>query len=65
MVAGIAEHYKPEEIIGQKVVIVANLSPKDIKGIKSNGMILMAENPEGKLCFISQTADFPNGGTVK
>lgn len=65
VVAGIAEHYKPEEIIGQKVVIVANLSPKELKGIKSNGMILMAENPEGKLCFISQTADFPNGGTVK
>lgn len=65
VVSGIAEHYKPEDIIGQKVCILINLAPRQLKGIESNGMILMAENSEGKLCFVEPTADFHNGCDVK
>jgi methionyl-tRNA synthetase len=65
VVSGIAEHYKPEEIIGQKVCMLVNLAPRQLKGITSNGMILMAENSEGKLCFVEPTADFHNGSDVK
>ncbi|MBK8152363.1 MAG: methionine--tRNA ligase [Saprospiraceae bacterium] len=52
VLSGIAEHYKPDEIIGKEVVVVANLAPRKIRGIESRGMILMAENAEGKLNFI-------------
>lgn len=65
LVAGIAEFYTPEEIIGKKACFVVNLAPKNIIGIQSNGMILMAENSNGELCFISPTKDFPNGSVVK
>jgi len=65
IVSGIAEYYNPDKIIGQKVSILVNLEPKKLKGIESNGMILMAENPEGKLCFVSPTEDFTNGSEVK
>ncbi|MFC2118568.1 methionine--tRNA ligase [Bacteroidota bacterium] len=53
VVSGIAEYYKPEEIIGKKVSLLVNLEPRKIKGIESQGMILMAENQEGELSFIS------------
>lgn len=52
IVSGIALHYQPEEIIGKQVVIVANLAPRKMKGIESNGMILMAEDAAGKLHFV-------------
>ena len=65
VVSGIAEHYQPEQIIGQKVSILVNLAPRPLRGIESNGMILMAENSEGKLCFVSPTEDFHNGSEVK
>jgi methionyl-tRNA synthetase len=65
IVSGIAEYYDPEKLIGQKVSVLVNLEPKKLKGIVSNGMILMAENPEGKLCFVSPTEDFTNGSEVK
>lgn len=65
VVSGIAEFYEPEKIIGQKVAILVNLQPKEIKGIKSQGMILMAENANGELCFVTPTKDFENGSTVK
>jgi len=57
IVSGIAESYSPEEIIGQKVSVLLNLAPRKIKGIESQGMILMAENAAGKLAFISPTSD--------
>ena len=63
--ADIAEYYEPDKIIGQKVSTLVNLAPKKLKGIESNGMILMAENADGKLCFISPTEDFGNGSEVK
>jgi len=65
VVSGIAEFYQPEKIIGQKVSILVNLSPKKLRGIESNGMILMAENDNGKLCFVSPTEDFINGSEVR
>lgn len=61
VVSGIAEFYQPEEIIGQKVVMLANLAPKEIKGIQSHGMILMASNHKGELSFVSSIKDFSNG----
>lgn len=65
VVSGIAEHYKPEEIIGQQVSLLANLAPREIKGIVSQGMILMAEDAQGKLSFVSPTAASTNGGVVR
>lgn len=52
IVSGIALHFAPEAIIGQQVVVVANLAPRKMKGIESNGMILMAEDAAGKLHFV-------------
>lgn len=52
VVSGIAEYYEPEEAIGKKVTFLANLKPREIKGIPSEGMVLMAENPDGRLSFV-------------
>jgi methionyl-tRNA synthetase len=66
VVSGIAEWYKPEDIIGQKVCMLANLAPRKIKGIESQGMILMASNSAGELSFMTATKpDFNNGSEVK
>ncbi|MCB9081725.1 MAG: methionine--tRNA ligase [Lewinellaceae bacterium] len=65
IVSGIAEHYTPESLAGKQVVIVANLAPRKLRGIESQGMILLAENGEGKLDFVSWTAGFGNGLVVK
>jgi methionyl-tRNA synthetase len=65
VVSGIAEYYEPEKIIGQKVCILLNLAPRKIKGIESNGMILMAENKAGKLCFVSPIDEFEGGSVIK
>jgi methionyl-tRNA synthetase len=65
VVSGIAANYDPEKIIGQKVTILVNLQPKTLRGIQSQGMILMAENAKGELCFVQQEKDFENGSLVK
>jgi methionyl-tRNA synthetase len=65
VVSGIAEHYEPEAIIGRKVSILVNLEPREIKGIVSQGMILMAEDSEGKLSFVSPADDLHNGSVVR
>jgi methionyl-tRNA synthetase len=65
VVSGIAEYFEPEAIIGQKVSILVNLEPREIKGILSQGMILMAENSEGKLSFVSPVDDFHNGSVIR
>lgn len=66
VVSGIAEYYKPEEIVGQQVSILVNLAPRKIKGIESQGMILMAENNKGELSFVAPTKkDMNNGGAIK
>ena len=65
VVSGIAEYFEPKAIIGQQVSILVNLEPREIKGILSQGMILMAENAEGKLTFVSPVEGFPNGSIVR
>ena len=65
IVSGIAECCKPEEIVGKQVSVLVNLAPKNIKGIESHGMILMAENPDGSLCFVSPEKPTKNGGTIR
>lgn len=65
VVSGIAEFYEPEQIIGQQVTILVNLEPRKIKGIESQGMILMAENSKGELAFVSATKTVDNGSIVR
>lgn len=64
IVSGIAQHFKPEEIVGQQVVIVANLAPRKLRGVVSNGMILMAEDANGQLSFLQPHDVWPNGAPV-
>ena len=64
IVSGIAEYYKPEDIIGKQVSVLVNLAPKALKGIESQGMILMAENLDGSLSFISPEKPIKNGGII-
>ena len=64
VVSGIAGWYKPEEIIGQKVSILVNLAPRKIKGIESQGMILMAENANGELSFVSPVKENSDNGSI-
>jgi len=64
IVSGIALHFKPEEIIGRQVVVVVNLAPRKMRGIESNGMILMAEDPSGKLYFVQPGEKIQPGSGV-
>ncbi|MES2329438.1 MAG: methionine--tRNA ligase [Bacteroidota bacterium] len=64
IVSGIALHFKPEEIVGKQVTVVTNLAPRKMRGIESNGMILMAEDSEGKLHFINPEMDINAGAGV-
>lgn len=65
VVSGIAEQYRPEDIIGTKVSIVMNIAPRKIRGIESHGMILMAENTSDQLSFISPSVDIEIGSGVR
>ena len=65
VVSGIAEHYKAEDLPGKQVSVLLNLEPRKIKGVESQGMILMAEDANGKLSFVSPGAEMPNGSTVR
>jgi methionyl-tRNA synthetase len=65
IVSGIAEHYNPENIIGRQISIVANLEPRKIKGIESKGMILMAEDKDGKLVMVAPSETVNNGSMIK
>jgi methionyl-tRNA synthetase len=64
VVSGIAESYKPEEIIGQQVLLLTNLAPRKIRGVESQGMILMAENSDGKLSFMQPDKTVDSGSGV-
>lgn len=57
IVSGIAESFKPEDIIGQKVTVLVNLAPRKLRGVESQGMILMTDTPDGKLAFIEPEND--------
>lgn len=65
VVSGIAEYYSPEEVIGQQVSILVNLEPKELKGIQSQGMILMAQDADGSLKFVTPTISVKNGSEIK
>jgi methionyl-tRNA synthetase len=65
IVSGIALHYSPEDVIGKQVTVLCNLEPRKLKGVMSQGMILMAEDSSGKLMFVSPEAGFENGAEVR
>lgn len=65
IVSGIAEHYTPEEVIGRQVSVLVNLEPKPLKGIVLQGMILMAENADGTLSFVSPDKEVKPGSEVR
>jgi methionyl-tRNA synthetase len=64
LVAGVAEHYQPGDLVGRKVVIVANLEPATLMGIESNGMVLAASHG-GALALLTLDKDLPSGAKVK
>ncbi|MDH3697919.1 MAG: methionine--tRNA ligase [Flavobacteriaceae bacterium] len=65
IVSGIAEDFDPAEIVGKKVTVVINLAPRPLRGVNSEGMILMTQNPEGKLVFVNpDEAEVGNGETI-
>jgi methionyl-tRNA synthetase len=64
IVSGIALHYTAEEILGKSVVVLMNLAPRKIRGVESHGMLLMAENEEGKLSALVSERGFEEGPTI-
>lgn len=65
VVSGIAEHYKPEDIVGQKVSLLANLAPRKLRGVVSQGMILMAEDSNGRLTFVDPGEHSEPGSIIR
>jgi methionyl-tRNA synthetase len=64
IVSGIAMHFQPADIVGKQVTVVANLAPRKMRGIESQGMILMAEDKDGKLKFVNPDDATADGSTV-
>jgi methionyl-tRNA synthetase len=65
IVSGIAEYYEPQDLIGNQVLMLINLAPKNIKGVDSHGMVLMAENADGALSLMQPQKTVKEGSTVK
>ncbi|HET7899154.1 MAG TPA: methionine--tRNA ligase subunit beta, partial [Flavisolibacter sp.] len=65
IVSGIAQHFSPEELVNKQVIVVANLAPRKMRGIESQGMILTAEEPGGKLILVNPDSLVQNGSNVK
>jgi methionyl-tRNA synthetase len=65
ILSGIGEHFQPENIIGQQVSFLANLAPRKMMGMESEGMILMAEDKDGSLAFVQPSKMVWNGGTIQ
>jgi methionyl-tRNA synthetase len=65
IVSGIASYYNPEEVVGKTVSVLLNLEPRKIRGVESQGMILMAENENGELSFVSPEKEFSAGGEIR
>ena len=65
VVSGIALHFKPAEVVGKKVLLLANLAPRKLRGVESQGMVLMAEDAAGKLGFVSPGDEWENGLEVR
>jgi methionyl-tRNA synthetase len=64
IVSGIAESFKPEDVIGKQVLVLVNLAPRNIRGVESQGMILMTDKEGGKLEFVSPNSNVKNGNSV-
>ena len=64
IVSGIAQSFNPEDIIGRKVTVLVNLAPRALRGVESQGMILMTENTQGKLVFLNPDEDNVKPGTI-
>ena len=64
IVSGIAESFTPEEVVGQQVAVLINLAPRKIRGVESQGMILMTDTPKGKLAFIAPNIEVKNGQPI-
>ncbi|MDE7265240.1 MAG: hypothetical protein K2N52_03080 [Clostridia bacterium] len=64
VLSGIAEHYTADEMVGKRVIVVTNLPPREMKGILSEGMIICAQSPEGKLSIVSPEKDLPDGSLL-
>ena len=62
IVSGIAESFSPADIVGKKVTVLVNLAPRALRGVESEGMILMTENTDGKLVFVNPDEDGVNNG---
>jgi methionyl-tRNA synthetase len=65
IVSGIAEYFEPGSLVGKQISIIANLEPRNIKGIESKGMILTAEEKDGKLVLVSPVEKIGNGSVIK
>ncbi len=65
IVSAIAQYYSPEDVIGQQVSVLCNLEPRKIRGVESQGMILMAEDDEGNLVFVSPGKAFQSGAEIR
>jgi methionyl-tRNA synthetase len=65
IVSGIASYYNPEDVVGKTVSVLLNLEPRKIRGVESQGMILMAENEQGELSFVSPEKEFGAGGEIR
>ncbi len=64
IVSGIAESFSAEEVVGKRVTVLVNLAPRPLRGVESEGMILMTETPDGKLVFVNPDDDVPNGASI-
>lgn len=64
IVSGIAEDFTPEEVIGKQVTVLVNLAPRALRGVESQGMLLLTSNAEGKLVFVNPDTQVPNGHTI-
>ncbi len=64
ILSGVAKHFTPEEMVGKKVTVMANLAPRKIMGVESQGMLLFAENSDGKLVAVSPGDDAQNGASI-
>ena len=61
IVSGIAEHFTPDEVVGKQVTVLVNLAPRALRGVESEGMILMTEDDQGKLVFVNPDTTVKNG----
>ncbi len=64
IVSGIAEHFTPEEVIGKRVTVLVNLAPRALRGVESEGMLLLTNNAEGKLVFVNPDAEGVDNGAM-